>query len=610
MHDSIISPNALKVLAARYLRKNEEGEVTETPEQMFARVAWNIAQADKNYGVDDEGVDDVGKRVEGVAQGFYDMMAQLDFLPNSPTLMNAGNSLQMLSACFVLGIEDTMESIFTTIKNTALIHKAGGGTGFSFSKLRPKGDSVLSTQGVSSGPISFMKVFDAATNVIVQGGKRRGANLGCLRVDHPDILDFITCKEDPDVLNNFNISVAITDKFMTRLKEGAEFSLVNPRTGGLSQKMSAASVFDLLVTMSWKNGEPGALFIDTIEKANPTPEIGTLESTNPCGETPLLSGEACNLGSINVANFIKGNDVDWPRLEDTIWKAVHFLDNVIDMNNYPLPEIEEASMRTRKVGLGLMGFADLLLQLGIKYDSEEGVVFAGKLMRFINDTAYRASADLAVNRGSFPAYAESVYKHGVQMRNATRTTIAPTGTISMIADTSSGIEPLFGIAYIKHVLDDTDFVYVNKHFEKIARDNGFYSEELMRKIAKVGSVQGLEEVPDEVKGYCVTAHDITPEWHVKMQAAFQRFTDNAISKTINFPHDATVEDVRKAYLLAYELSCKGITVYRDGSRDEQVLNIEKVNVKENICPECGKEMEMKEGCASCGSCGYSYCSVS
>jgi len=558
-----LTKNARKVLKARYLKRSKEGELIEDPEGMFDRVATNIAQANEKY----------NEEAKKDRKNFYNMMTNLDFLPNSPTLMNADNDLQQLSACFVLPVEDSMEGIFDSLKNSALIHKSGGGTGFSFSRLRPKNDIVKTTGGVASGPLSFMKIFDKATDIVKQGGKRRGANMGVLRVDHPDIMDFITAKEKEVALNNFNISVAVTDKFMEAVENDEFYELINPHSGEVTSKINARDVFEKIVHMSHRNGEPGIIFLDEINRHNPTPNVGEIESTNPCGEQPLLPFEACNLGSINLSNMTKkvnsNYKIDYKKLEDTVRKAVRFLDNVIDMNKYPLEKIKEMVQGNRKIGLGVMGWSDLLIRLRIPYNSVEAINLAEDLMAFIEEVSKDESAKIAKRRGSFPNIEGSIYDKS--MRNATTTTIAPTGTISIIAGVSSGIEPLFAINYERHILDD---VLIETHpiFEEIAKERGFYSEELMEKVAKSNSIQDMDEIPKDVKRIFVTAHDIEPEWHIKMQAAFQKSVDNAVSKTVNFHNSATVEDVKKVYEMAYDLDCKGITIYRDGSRSEQVLS--------------------------------------
>lgn len=570
-----LTPNAIRVLESRYLRKDDHGKIQETPQEMFQRVASNIAAAEKIY--NPEISDDELFKIE---EKFYRMMASLDFLPNSPTLMNAGLHLQQLSACFVLPVSDSMEGIFEAVKQGAIIHQSGGGTGYSFSRLRPQGDLVKSTKGIASGPISFMTVFDAATNTVKQGGKRRGANMGILRIDHPDILKFITAKEEEGILSNFNISVAVTDEFMEAVKNGKKYNLINPRNNQIVKELDAREVFDLIVQLAWRNGEPGVIFIDKMNEANPTPKLGKIESTNPCSELPLLPYESCNLGSINLSKMLKetrdGYEIDWEKYKQTIYDAMHFLDNVIDMNRYPLPEIEAMTKGNRKIGLGVMGFADTLIKLGIPYNSERGVRAGEKIMKFLYEESMKKSVELAQKRGVFPNFKDSVYDqpNALKVRNATTTTIAPTGTISIIAGCSSGIEPLFAISYVrKHVLGGEELVEVNPLFEEIAKEEGFYSKELMEEIAEKGSVQDIKEIPEKIKKIFVTAMDIAPEWHVRMQAAFQEYNHNAVSKTINFPFSATIGDVEKSYTLAYDLNCKGITIYRSESRKQQVLNI-------------------------------------
>jgi ribonucleoside-diphosphate reductase alpha chain len=571
-----LTENAVRVLRNRYLRKDAEGQVLESYDEMFRRVARSISQAELNYS-------DSEKNREEWEQEFYSAMTNLEFMPNSPTLMNAGTDIQQLAACFVLPVGDSMDSIFDSVKNAALIHKSGGGTGFSFSRLRPKNDVVRSTKGVSSGPISFMTVFDSATEAVKQGGRRRGANMAILRVDHPDIMEFITCKTKSDRLTNFNISVAITEDFMKAAMADAEYDLINPRSGEPEGRLSAWKVFQTIVESAWRNGEPGIVFIDRINRDNPTPLLGEIESTNPCGEQPLLPYESCNLGSLNLKTVVCGDNgdayIDYDRLAKSVRTAVRFLDNVIDMSKYPIEEIGRMTRANRKIGLGVMGFADMLIQLGIPYDSDKAITTAEDVMQFIRSQAREATEELARERGPFPNFSGSVYdKPGVKpVRNATATTIAPTGTISIIANASSGVEPIFAIAYVRNVMENDELVEVNPLFKEIAQREGFYTEELMKKIAKVGTVREMTEVPERWRRIFRCAYDITPEAHIRMQAAFQKHTDNAVSKTVNFPKEARAVDVEEVFMLAYQLGCKGVTIYRDGSREAQVLNIGNVN---------------------------------
>lgn len=645
-----LSENSIKVLEKRYLKRDDNGIPIETPKDMFFRVASTIANADAKFGASSEVVDNTTEK-------FYDFITKKYFMPNSPTLMNAGRELGQLSACFVLPVEDSLEGIFETVKNTALIHKSGGGTGFSFSRLRPKNDVVKSTMGVSSGPVSFMEVFNAATEAVKQGGTRRGANMGILRVDHPDVMDFIDCKFDNNKLNNFNISVAITDKFMEALANNEDYDLFHPNSQKSMGKLNAKKVFDNIVEHAWKNGEPGIVFIDKMNADNPTPLIGAIESTNPCGEVPLLPYEACNLGSINLGILLKetsdGLEVDWDKLAYVSRLSIHFLDNVIAVNNYPLPMIAEMVQNNRKIGLGVMGWADLLMKLEIPYNSQEGTDLAAKIMEFIDYHSKLESVKLSKERGKFNNFDGSIYdnqnfltkkytgksaglisdnqwaeldseiaKNGI--RNATTTCIAPTGTISMIASASGGVEPLFGLVFERNVMDGTQLFEINPIFEKYAKEKGFYSQELMQEIALTGSIAHVNGISDNVKNIFSTAHDVSPEWHVRMQAAFQLHTDNAVSKTINFEEHATKEDIAKAYILAFENNLKGITVYRNNSRTFQPMNLEAkkeensaleqvqeevvVEVKEHVCPDCGTTVEFGEGCFICLNCGYSGCS--
>ncbi len=573
VHPSLeISENANAVLERRYLAKDREGRLTEKPEDMFHRVARNLAEGELSY--------DPEADISSIAEEFYQMMSRLEFLPNSPTFMNAGRELQQLSACFVLPVPDDMEGIFESAKHTALIHKSGGGTGFAFSRLRPESDVVGSTGGVASGPVSFIKIFDTATDVVKQGGTRRGANMGILNVEHPDIMGFIHSKDDDRSLQNFNISVGLTEEFMEAVSNGTSYELRNPRTGKVTGTQNARELFDELVRSAWKTGDPGIIFIDRMNdpRSNPVPKYGPIEATNPCGEQPLYPYDSCNLGSINLAKMVTSEgDIDWDKLERTVFTSVRLLDNVVTMNRYPIPQIQEVSTRIRRIGLGVMGWADLLLILGIPYDSEEALAVGERVMGFIQQKADEGSAALAEERGVFPDWEGSVHgpnqKLGPKpLRNSTRTTIAPTGTISIIANCSSGIEPLFALSYSRNVMDNTRLVEVNPYFEDVARREGFFSPELMEELAERGSARDMPGVPEWVQRLFVTSHDIAPEWHARTQAAFQRHTDNAVSKTVNFPHSATIEDVRDVYMLAYETGCKGVTIYRDGSKNTQVLS--------------------------------------
>ncbi len=643
--------NSLTVLAARYLKKDENNKVIETPKLLFQRVATAIAEPERNYGKNDA-------EVKAITEEFYNAMTRFEFMPNSPTLMNAGMPEGSLSACFVLPVGDSIEEIFDALKYTAMIHKFGGGTGFAFSRLRPSNDIVRGSSGVSSGPISFMRIFDATTEQIKQGGKRRGANMGILRIDHPDILNFIMAKDTEGTLRNFNISVAVTDTFMKALSNDSEYELINPRNKRAVGKLNARAVWNLIITMAWKTGDPGLVFIDRMNStfSNPVPNRGPIESTNPCGEQPLYPYDSCNLGSINLANMVKREDdhyeVDWEKLDRTVRTGVRFLDNVIDANKFPVRQISEITRMIRRIGLGVMGWADMLIKLGIVYNSNEALVLAERVMGFISEKSREMSEELAGERGPFPDFENSIwYKLGYKpLRNSTTTTIAPTGTISIITGgASQGIEPLFSVAYMRNVKESlgSNLIEVDNEFEQHALEDGFYSEELMKKIAGMISIQDVDEIPEGIRRLFVTAFDISPEWHVKMQAAFQKYTDNAVSKTINFPNYATPQDIENAYTLAYKLGCKGITVYRDGSKSVQVLQaidqgassekqrglheskqehakkqeaIRMASVKDSAttyvlapakqksCPSCGNTMIAAEGCFTCPKCGFSECS--
>ncbi len=571
-----ITKNAETVLKQRYLRKDENGRLIETVEGMFRRVASAIASADRLH--------DSSADVKETEEVFFNMMNELEFLPNSPTLMNAGRDLGQLSACFVLPVEDSMDSIFEAIKQAALIHKSGGGTGFSFSRIRQEGSTVNSTGGVASGPISFMKVFNMATEAIKQGGSRRGANMGILRIDHPDILAFIDCKADNNVINNFNISVGLTEKFMEAVEKGENYDLTDPHTKKAVKQLNARVVFNKIVDAAWRNGEPGIIFLDRLNKDNIVPGQGEIEATNPCGEQPLLPHESCNLGSVNLTRMIKKQggsaEFDWDKLERTVKNAVHFLDNVIDVNKYPLDQIEETTKQTRKIGLGVMGWADALLMMKIPYNTDEAVRLGEKVMSFITEKGREESQRLAEERGTFPLFEESILPSDRPQRNGTITTIAPTGTLSIIAGCSSGVEPVFAYVFIRNIMDGTELFEVNPVLKEELESRGLYSEALMRRIAEEGAVSHIKELPEDIRRVFVSTHDISPEYHVRMQAAFQKATDNAVSKTVNFSNDATREDVAEVYTLAFRLGCKGVTIYRDGSRDEQVLNIGRVNRSE------------------------------
>jgi len=566
-----LTVNALEVLRARYLLRDEKENIIETPTRLFERVAKATAKVDKTF----------GEKPEKIDKTFYQMMTKLEFLPNTPTLFNAGTDIGQLSACFVLPVHDSLEGIFTTVKNMALIEQTGGGVGFNFSRLRPRGDIVRSTKGVASGPVSFMRIFDTATEVIKAGGKRRGAMMGILRVDHPDVLEFITAKQNPTLLSNFNVSVAVTDEFMQAVEADQAYWLINPRNREKVKTPKAREVWNLMARSAWASGDPGVVFIDEINRHNPTPEVGRIESTNPCGEQPLLPYESCNLGSINLSRMVEDGKINWDKLRETVRNAVHFLDNVVDANVYPLKEIAEITRANRKIGLGVMGFADMLIMLGVPYDSEEALEVGEQVMKFIEEEAHKKSREIGEARGSFPNFERSIWKDKYSaFRNATVTTVAPTGTISIIAGCSSGIEPLFAVSFMRNVLGGARLFETNALFEETAKARDFYSTKLLEEIARTGSVQKIAGVPEDVKRLFVTALDIDPVWHVKMQAAFQKNTDNAVSKTVNLPFETKVEDVRKIYDLAWQLKCKGVTVFRYGSKPEQVLYIGEVKAKE------------------------------
>ncbi len=661
--DLKLSLNAIQVLRKRYLLKDDKGRIIETPRQMFWRVArhiglvealylpdvfdkkgkqkihkspkpkldkslarlginqWDIEMLARHYTrlnsekkmkVGWEGFIKALKKnwsmIKARMKEFYSIMVNLEFLPNSPTLMNAGTRLGQLSACFVLPVEDSIPGIFDAVKWMAIVQQSGGGTGFSFSRLRPKGDLVGSTKGIASGPVSFMEIFDKATDIIKQGGKRRGANMGILRVDHPDIMEFVTAKSEKRILQNFNVSVAVTDRFMKAVEKDGYYQLVNPRTKKPVAKVKARDIFELIVMNAWKTGDPGMLFLDEINRKHPLKGLGEIEATNPCGEVPLLPFESCNLGSINLRKMVRKTngkyEIDWKKLEQTVRMAVRFLDNVIDANNYPLKQLEEMAHANRKIGLGIMGWAEMLILLGIKYDSEEALQLAENLMKFISEKGREESVKIAKEKGSFPNLKKSIWKKKFkELRNATITTIAPTGTISIIAGCSSSIEPLFAIAFVRRVLEGARLLEINQEFEMTARKEGFYSKDLMYKIARTGSIQRLKEIPKEIREIFVTALDIDPEWHVKMQAAFQKYTDNAVSKTINLRYEATPSDVRNAFILAWKLKCKGITIYRYGSKEKQVLYIGPM-LKGELEKVVSAEAEFAGGCPGGEKCEF------
>jgi len=590
--------NTLFVLKKRYLLKDDEKNIVETPRELFRRIAGCVSEGEANF---------KSKRNKNeVEEKFFRMMTSFEFLPNSPTLMNAGTSLGQLSACFVLPVEDSIEGIFGALKNMAKIHQTGGGTGFDFSRLRPKGDLVSSTKGEASGPVSFMSIFNQATGVIVQGGRRRGANMGILRCDHPDIVDFIEAKIEEGAFSNFNLSVGVTDGFMDAVRRNSKFDLVNPRTRKTVKSVKARVLFDLIVYSTWRTGDPGLIFLDEINRRNPTPRLGRIEATNPCGEIPLLPNESCNLASVNLSKFVRNGSMEWDRLEDAIEWGVRFLDDVIEVNSYPLPQIQEMTFANRKIGLGVMGFADMLIKLGIPYNQESAVRVALKVMKFVRDASLKASQALARERGVFPNHKESIYpKKNMRMRNATVNTVAPTGTISIIAGCSSGIEPLFALSFVRNVLSGRKLYEIHSLFEEELRMRSLYSKELLAEVGKVGSIRDIKQLPADIRKVFVTAFDVPPEHHLRIQAAFQKYTDNSVSKTINLPFDSTVEDVRKIYLLANQLKCKGITIYRYDTKKNQVLAFDSRigEEREELLDFIMAESEYAGGCPS-GMCPF------
>jgi ribonucleoside-diphosphate reductase alpha chain len=590
--------NTLLVLKKRYLLKDDEKNVKETPRELFRRIARSISEGETNF--------KSKRKKEEVEEKFFRMMTNFEFLPNSPTLMNAGTSLGQLSACFVLPVEDSMEGIFGALKNMARIHQTGGGTGFDFSRLRPKGDLVSSTKGEASGPVSFMSIFNQATGVIVQGGRRRGANMGILRCDHPDIVDFIEAKIEEGAFSNFNLSVGVNDRFMEAVKRNRNFDLINPRTRKSVKSIKARVLFDLIVYSAWRTGDPGLIFLDEINRRNPTPRLGRIEATNPCGEIPLLPNESCNLASVNLSKFVRNGFLEWERLEEAIEWGVRFLDDVIEVNTYPLPQIREMTFANRKIGLGVMGFADMLIKLGIPYNEESAVQMAGKIMKFFRDASWKASQALARERGVFSNHKESIYpKKNMSMRHATVNTVAPTGTISIIANCSSGIEPLFALSFVRNVLSGRKLYEIHSLFEEELRMRGLYSKDLLGEVGKVGSVRDIKWLPPDIRNVFVTAFDVPPKHHLAIQAAFQKYTDNSVSKTINLPFDSTVEDVRRIYHMAHELKCKGITIYRYETKKNQVLSFDSKigEEREDVLDFITAESEYAGGCHS-GTCPF------